>query len=196
MQNLTQHILTVNKNDRLKLKGHKSLVIWFTGLSGSGKSTIANQLESLLNQKGFHTYLLDGDNIRMGLNKDLSFSQDDRSENLRRVAEVAKLMADSGIITLAAFITPLESDRALVKSIIGEDIFCDIYVDTSLTECIKRDVKGLYKRALAGEVANFTGISAPFEVPVQSLMRISTEKTTPEDAAQYIYEEIKYKLAL
>lgn len=172
------------------------MVIWFTGLSGSGKSTIANQLEALLNQKGLHTYLLDGDNIRMGLNKDLSFSQEDRTENLRRVAEVAKLMADSGIITIAAFITPLEADRALVKAIIGEDNFCDIFVDTSLTECIRRDVKGLYKKALAGEIANFTGVSAPFETPLQSLIHITTEKTTPEDAAQAIYEAIRHKLTL
>jgi adenylylsulfate kinase len=196
MQNLTQQILTVSKNERLKLKGHKSLVIWFTGLSGSGKSTIANQLESLLNQNGLHTYLLDGDNIRMGLNKDLTFSQEDRSENIRRVAEVAKLMADSGIITIAAFITPLESDRKLVKAIIGEENFCDIYIETSLAECIKRDVKGLYKKALAGEISNFTGVSAPFEEPLHSLMRIATEKTSPENAAQYIYEEIKHKFTL
>jgi adenylyl-sulfate kinase len=150
----------------------------------------------LLNQKGLHTYLLDGDNIRMGLNKDLSFSQEDRTENLRRVAEVAKLMADSGIITIAAFITPLEADRALVKAIIDENNFCDIFVDTSLTECIRRDVKGLYKKALAGEIANFTGISAPFETPLQSLIHITTEKTTPEDAAQTIYEAIRHKLTL
>jgi adenylyl-sulfate kinase len=196
MQNLTQQILTVSKHERLKLKGHNSLVIWFTGLSGSGKSTIANQLESLLNQKGLHTYLLDGDNIRMGLNKDLTFSQEDRTENLRRVAEVAKLMADSGIITIAAFITPMEADRALVKAIIGEDNFCDIFVDTSLTECIKRDVKGLYKKALAGEITNFTGVSAPFETPLQSVIHITTEKTTPMDAAQTIYEAIRHNLTL
>jgi adenylyl-sulfate kinase len=186
MQNLTRQLLTVSKQERLQLKGHNSMVIWFTGLSGSGKSTIANQLEALLNQKGLHTYLLDGDNIRMGLNKDLSFSQEDRTENLRRVAEVAKLMADSGIITIAAFITP----------IIGEDNFCDIFVDTSLTECIRRDVKGLYKKALAGEIANFTGVSAPFETPLQSLIHITTEKITPEDAAQAIYEAIRHKLTL
>jgi adenylyl-sulfate kinase len=196
MQNLTQQILTVSKYERLKLKGHNSLVIWFTGLSGSGKSTIANQLEALLNQKGFHTYLLDGDNIRLGLNRDLTFSQEDRTENLRRVAEVAKLMADSGIITIAAFITPLEADRALVKAIIGDGNFFDIFVDTSLTECINRDVKGLYKKALTGAIANFTGVSAPFERPLKSFMRINTEKTTASQAAQSIFEEVVHKLTL
>jgi adenylylsulfate kinase len=196
MQNLTQQDLTVRLDQRLKLKGHKSLVIWFTGLSGSGKSTIANELDKLFNTNGLHTYILDGDNLRLGLNKDLTFTQEDRTENLRRVAEVAKIMTDAGIITIAAFITPLSSDRELVKDIIGIENFYDVFVDTSLEECMKRDVKGLYKKAQAGEIKNFTGISAPFEKPSNCHIRIETEKTNPEEAAMKIYEMVKHKLIL
>lgn len=196
MQNLIQQDLTVSPDQRSKLKGHKSLVIWFTGLSGSGKSTIANQLDKLFNHYGLHTYILDGDNLRLGLNKDLTFTQEDRTENIRRVAEVAKIMVDAGIITIAAFITPLSSDRDLVKNIIGIENFYDVFVDTSLEECMKRDVKGLYKKAQAGEIKNFTGISAPFEKPSNCRIRIETEKTKPEDAAMKIYGMVKHKLIL
>ena len=196
MQNLTHQDFTVNLDQRIKLKGHKPMVIWFTGLSGSGKSTIANQLDKLFFTNGLHTYILDGDNLRLGLNKDLNFTQEDRSENLRRVAEVAKLMTDAGLITIAAFITPLASDRALVKNIIGAENFYDVFVDTSLEECIKRDVKGLYKKAQLGEIKNFTGISAPFETPSNCKIWIRTELTDPEKAAKRIYEIVKHNLTL
>ena len=196
MQNLTKQELTIGTKERFKLKGHKSLVIWFTGLSGSGKSTIANHLDKLLHSYGLHTYVLDGDNLRLGLNKDLSFTQEDRTENLRRVAEVAKLMSDAGIITIAAFITPLETDRKLLRDIIGEENLWDVFIDTSLEECISRDIKGLYKKALAGAISNFTGISSPFEQPVNCLQHIETEKNSPEEAALKIYSAIKDRLIL
>jgi adenylylsulfate kinase len=196
MQNLTQQVLEISLKQRSEMKGHKSLVIWFTGLSGSGKSTIANELEKLFHTYGLHTYILDGDNLRLGLNKDLTFTQEDRSENLRRVAEVAKIMTDAGLIAIAAFITPLASDRALVKNIIGAENFYDVFVDTSLEECIKRDVKGLYKKAQLGEIKNFTGISAPFETPSNCKIWIKTEQTSPEEAAKRIYEIVKHNLTL
>ncbi len=196
MQNITHQVSEISLEQRSEMKGHKSLVIWFTGLSGSGKSTIANELEKLFHNDGFHTYILDGDNLRLGLNKDLTFSQEDRTENLRRVAEVAKLMTDAGIITIAAFITPLESDRKIVREIIGLENFYDVFVDTSLEECIKRDVKGLYKKALAGEISNFTGVSAPFERPMNCQLHIETENYTPEKAAIKIYDSIRHKLIL
>ena len=139
--------------------------MWFTGLSGSGKSTLANAVDDVLNSKKYNTYILDGDNIRMGLNKDLGFSPEDRKENIRRISETAKLFADSGKIVLTAFISPYLDDRDKAKALIGND-FVEIFVDTSIEECIKRDPKGLYKKAISGEIKNFTGISAPYESPV------------------------------
>jgi len=141
------------------------VVFWFTGLSGSGKSSIASGVERRLFLKGMQVYALDGDNIRTGLNKDLGFTREDRAENLRRIAEVAKLMLDAGMIVLAAFVSPLKSDREMVKLIIGAEHFVEVFVNTSLEECERRDVKGLYKKARLGEIANFTGISAPYEAP-------------------------------
>ena len=165
--NLTKHNFTVSRERRERVNGQKGMVLWFTGLSGSGKSTIANALDDELNKLGKKTYILDGDNIRMGLNKDLSFSPEDRKENIRRISEVAKLFADSGTIVLTAFISPYIADRQDARDLIGDD-FKEVFVDTDVEECIKRDPKGLYKRALAGEIKGFTGIDAPYEKPTKA----------------------------
>ena len=165
--NLTKHNFTVTRERREQVNGQKGMVLWFTGLSGSGKSTIANALDDELNKLGKKTYILDGDNIRMGLNKDLSFSPEDRKENIRRISEVAKLFADSGTIVLTAFISPYIADRQDARDLIGDD-FKEVFVDTDVEECIKRDPKGLYKRALAGEIKGFTGIDAPYQKPTKA----------------------------
>ena len=162
--NLTKHVFTVSREKREQICGHKGKVLWFTGLSGSGKSTLANALEDKLNSNNYSTYILDGDNVRLGLNKDLGFSPEDRKENIRRISEVAKLFADSGKIIITAFISPYANDRDEARRLIGED-FIEIFVNTPLEECIKRDSKGLYKRALNGEIKGFTGIDAPYEAP-------------------------------
>lgn len=166
-KNLTKHNFTVTRDRREKVNGQKGMVLWFTGLSGSGKSTIANALDDELNKLGKKTYILDGDNIRMGLNKDLSFSPEDRKENIRRISEVAKLFADSGTIVLTAFISPYILDRQAARDLIGED-FNEVFIGTDIEECIKRDPKGLYKKALAGEIKGFTGIDAPYEKPTNA----------------------------
>jgi adenylylsulfate kinase len=164
-KNLTKHNFTVSREQRETSGGHKGKVIWFTGLSGSGKSTVANALDEVLHKRGLKTYILDGDNVRMGLNKDLGFSPEDRKENIRRIAETAKLFADAGTIVLTAFISPYREDREFARTIIGEEDFVEVFVDTPLEECEKRDPKGLYKKARAGEIKGFTGIDAPYEKP-------------------------------
>ena len=165
--NLTKHNFTVTRERREGVNHQKGMVLWFTGLSGSGKSTIANALDDELNKLGKKTYILDGDNIRMGLNKDLTFSPEDRKENIRRISEVAKLFADSGTVVLTAFISPYVVDRQDARDLIGED-FNEVFIDTDIEECIKRDPKGLYKKALAGEIKGFTGIDAPYEKPTKA----------------------------
>jgi adenylylsulfate kinase len=184
----------LKKTDREQLHGHKSYLIWFTGLSGSGKSTLANQVEISLNKNGLSTYVLDGDNIRLGINKDLTFSKTDRKENIRRIGEIANLMLDAGVITLAAFISPYISDRHLVKEIVGHDNFIEIYVNTSLNECEKRDVKGLYKIARNGEIKNMTGISAPYQAPINPDIEIKTEGKSIENNVNQILEFLNKKL--
>jgi len=186
MNNIFKQDYKVTATDRRKKNGHNSYVIWLYGLSGSGKSTIANALEKSLFDEGKSTYVLDGDNIRMGINQNLGFTQEDRKENQRRVAEVTKLFIDAGIICIATFISPMRSDREMVKNIVGEENFIEVFVDTPLEECEKRDVKGLYKKARAGEIKNFTGISAPFEKPMNKVITIDTTQTTIEDAIQKI----------
>jgi adenylylsulfate kinase len=156
---------------------------------------LANLLEIELHENDFRTYLLDGDSLRLGLNKDLGFSAEDRSENIRRISEVSKLMLDAGLITIAAFVSPFEKDRAMVQAIIGAENYMEIFVDTSLDECMKRDVKGLYKKAVAGEIKEFTGISSPYEKPSNPTITISTEKQTPEEALTIIMETVLLKLA-
>jgi adenylylsulfate kinase len=163
--NVTWHDHTVSKDERAKLNGHKGAVLWFTGLSACGKSTVANTVDHLLHSKGKHSYVLDGDNIRMGLNKNLGFSAEDRTENIRRIGEVAKLFAHAGHFVLTAFISPYKADRDKVRAILGPGEFIEIYVNASLETCEKRDPKGLYKKARAGEIKGFTGISDPYEAP-------------------------------
>ena len=194
MKNIVQQDFNIQRAHRNEHKKHGSCVVWFTGLSGSGKSTIANEVEAALFKQGWHTYTLDGDNIRGGLNQDLGFSADDRRENQRRIAEVAKLFSDAGIITLAAFISPLEKDRKQVRDIIGTEQFVEIFVDTPLSECEKRDVKGLYKKARAGEIADFTGISAPYEAPTGADIRINTLEETLEASVERVVSFLIKKL--
>ncbi len=187
MNNIIPQKYTVGLKDRMQLKGHRPLVVWFTGLSGSGKSTLANIIEKKLVEMGIHVYPLDGDNIRGGLNNNLGFSEEDRTENLRRIAEVIKLFLDSGTVVLSAFISPLRSDRQMVAQIVGEVNFIEVFVNTSLEECERRDVKGLYKRARAGEIKNFTGIDAPYEAPLHPEVIINTEiETIDESAAKVV----------
>jgi len=172
----------VSKEDRRRLNGHGSCVLWFTGLSGSGKSTLATEVEKELYQRGVRTYVLDGDNIRHGLNRDLGFGKDDRKENIRRIGEVAKLFVDAGIVTLSAFISPYKEDRDMVRALFGQGEFIEIYVKCSIEECERRDPKGLYKKARRGEIRDFTGISAPYEEPVNPELVVETERETVEES--------------
>ncbi|WP_287812473.1 adenylyl-sulfate kinase [Pseudomonas sp.] len=184
--NLTTHAFTVNQSQRSTLKRQRPAVIWLTGLSGSGKSTIANALETALAGAGHHTYLLDGDNVRQGLCKDLGFSDVDRVENIRRIAEVANLFVDAGIITITAFISPFRQDRELAKQVIGDGNFIEVFVDTPLTECERRDPKGLYEKARRGFIKNFTGIDSAYEPPVQPKVIINTLIDDVEQAVSKI----------
>lgn len=177
MENIVKHSFKISKSDREKIKNQKALTIWMSGLSGSGKSTIANQLETFLNELGYHTYILDGDNTRLGLNKGLGFSEEDRVENIRRVAEVCKLMNDAGLIVICSFISPFEKNRTQARDIIGDN-FIEVFIDTDLQTCEMRDPKGLYKKARAGEIKDFTGISSPFETPSNAIV---LKNNTQED---------------
>ena len=180
----------VSADERQRLMNQKPKLIWFTGLSGSGKSTLAVQLEAALHAKGFKTYLLDGDNIRSGLNKDLSFTDDARVENIRRISEVCKLFLDAGVVLLSAFISPFQADREQVKGIVGAENYIEIFVDAPLEVCEQRDVKGLYKKARAGEVKNFTGISSPYEKPTSPDVVIETDKISVERSMEVLIEAI------
>jgi len=182
---------TVSKKDRAKIKNQKPCIVWLTGLSGSGKSTIANALEVKLHSLGYHTYLLDGDNVRHGLNKDLGFSEEDRVENIRRIAEVAKLFMDSGNITITAFISPFVADRELARGLVEKDEFVEVFVDTSLAICEQRDPKGLYKRARKGEIKNFTGIDSPYERPTKAEINLKNDKMPVEESVKIIIEYLK-----
>ena len=184
--NISWHEMSINKKTRSELNSQKPCVVWFTGLSGSGKSTIANILEQKLHTAGKRTYLLDGDNVRHGLNKDLGFTDTDRVENIRRVAEVSKLMVDAGLITLVSFISPFKSERQMAKDLLSSDEFFEIFVSTSLEECEKRDPKGLYKKARAGELKNFTGIDSSYEEPENPDLVLDTNSTNAEELADQI----------
>jgi adenylylsulfate kinase len=186
----------VSQAQRQELLRQKAKLIWFTGLSGSGKSTLAVQLEAVLHAKGFKTYLLDGDNIRAGVNKDLSFTDADRIENIRRIGEVSKLMLDSGIIVLSAFISPFQSDRDQVKKIVGAENYIEVFVDTPLEVCEQRDVKGLYKKARAGEIKNFTGIDSAYEIPASPDIIIQTHVLSVNDSLDLLLSAVEKKIAL
>jgi len=192
--NITKHTYKITKSSREQQHGHKTYLIWFTGLSGSGKSTLANLVEIALHKKGLSTYILDGDNIRQGINKDLSFAPEDRTENIRRIAEISNLMLDAGILTLAAFISPYIKDREGIQKIVKAENFIEIYVNTSLEECERRDVKGLYKKARTGEVKNMTGIFAPYEAPVNPDLEVITDGHSIEESVKTILEFITLKL--
>lgn len=194
MANLFKQNYQIEATHRQKLKGHRPLTLWFTGLSGSGKSTIANALEQKLYDEGIHTYTLDGDNIRLGINANLTFSPEDRAENLRRVAEVAKLMNDAGLVVLAAFVSPYRKDREKVKNIVGIDNFVEIYVNTPLETCEARDIKGLYAKARKGEIQNFTGVNAPYEPPLNSDISIDTSKESIETSVATLWEQLKNRI--
>ena len=176
----------VNAEKRAEINGHQSTVLWFTGLSGSGKSTVANALEQALVARGMHTYLLDGDNVRHGLCADLGFSEADRTENLRRVGAVAGLMVDAGLLVLSAFISPYRSQRELVQSLVPAGKFLEIHIATPLAVCEQRDVKGLYKKARAGEISQFTGISDPYEAPLAPDLVLNTAESSLEQSVEQL----------
>ena len=184
--NVTWHDHRVTKEERCKQNGHKGAVLWFTGLSGSGKSTIANTVDHKLFEMGKHTFVLDGDNIRMGLNKNLGFSPEDRTENIRRIGEVSKLYTDAGILVMTAFISPYREDRDQVREIMGDGEFIEVYVKASLETCEGRDPKGLYKKARAGEIKGFTGIDAPYEEPEKAELVLDSDGKGIDDLADEV----------
>lgn len=195
-KNIVPHGHKISMNDRRELLAQNSKIIWFTGLSGSGKSTIAGRVEEMLNERGFLTYILDGDNIRNGLNKNLGFSDEDRTENIRRTGEVAKLFLDAGVIVIAAFISPFRSDRDMVRSLVSKGDFIEIFINCPLEICELRDPKGLYKKARAGEIKDFTGIDSPFEIPNRPDIEIRSDQMGVEQAAEKIIRLIKPKIEL
>jgi bifunctional enzyme CysN/CysC len=191
--NIHWQAVDIHKAARAGLKGQKPFVLWFTGLSGAGKSSIANLVEKKLHSLGRHTYLLDGDNVRHGLNRDLGFTDADRVENIRRVSETAKLMVDAGMIVLVSFISPFRSEREMARRMVEDGEFLEVFIDTPLEECERRDVKGLYKKARAGEIKNFTGIDSPYERPDDAEVIIDGAKETAEEAALVIVQELERK---
>lgn len=186
MKNIVRHDFHLDRQRRAQHKGHKGLVIWFTGLSGSGKSTLANALEQRLHQDGIHTYTLDGDNIRMGLNGDLGFAPEDRTENIRRIGHVADLMCDAGLVVLSAFVSPYREDRNAIKDIVGSNYFVEVFVDTPLEVCEARDVKGLYAKAREGLIKDFTGVNAPYEAPIAADLVLDTSIVDIDKATQQL----------
>lgn len=195
-ENIVPHTFNITREKRNLRNNHPSFVIWFTGLSGSGKSTIASMVEKELFENNIQTFSLDGDNVRTRLNSDLNFSAEDRNENLRRIAEVAKLFVDGGIVVIASFVSPMVSDRDYVKSIIGKEDFIEIFVNTSLEECERRDVKGLYKKAREGKIPNFTGISAPYEEPKEADLEIQTENEEIQLSVNKVLEFLREKFEI
>jgi adenylylsulfate kinase len=194
--NTLKYNYKTSKSHRESLHGHNAYLIWFTGLSGSGKSTLANLIEIALHKNKISTYILDGDNIRQGINKDLTFTPADRTENIRRVGEISNLMLEAGVLTLATFVSPYIQDREGVKQIVGADNFIEIYVNTSIKECERRDVKGLYNKARNGKIKNMTGISSPYEAPVNPDLEVFTEDQSIEDSVQFILKFLNQKLKI
>jgi len=195
-KHIIPHSFYVDRKKREELNNHPSFLIWFTGLSGSGKSTIASRLEEELFNRGYHTYILDGDNVRSGLNSDLDFTDKGRVENIRRIGEVANLFVDAGIIVMASFISPFRQERELVKNRVGTAHFFEVFVDCPIEECETRDVKGLYKKARAGEIPDFTGISSPYEIPESPDIVIDTSKNTVDKAVQKLIYKLAERFAL
>jgi adenylylsulfate kinase len=195
-ENIIRQNYEVSQLERNQANKHKSFLIWFTGLSGSGKSTIANALEHKLHHQGIKTYVLDGDNIRLGINKDLSFSAEDRSENMRRIAEIAKLFIDAGVVVMGAFVSPYKKDRKSIEYVVGNNNFVEVFVNTSLEACELRDVKGLYAKARKGEIKDFTGINAPYEAPENPDIEVVTDNMTVKEAVDKIYPVIIKKLKI
>ncbi len=183
----------IDRSMRGEVKGHRSFVMWFTGLSGSGKSTVANAVEKVLYERKKHTYILDGDNVRGGLNADLDFSDQGREENIRRIGEVSNLMVDAGLIVLTAFVSPFKADRNKVRRTVGKDSFIEIFVDCPLEVCEQRDVKGLYKKARAGEIPDFTGITSPFEAPESPDIHLHTDKEDLEASVSKVLDYLESK---
>ena len=184
--NIVWHPQKVIRSDRAFIKNQSPCLLWFTGLSGSGKSTIANALDVELLERGYHTFLLDGDNVRHGLNKDLGFSDEDRTENIRRIGEVGKLFSDAGLIVLSAFISPFASDRRMVRNLLPAGEYIEVFVETPLHICEKRDPKGLYEKARAGEIKHFTGIDSPYEAPVNPEVRLDTSRLSVEECVNQL----------
>jgi adenylylsulfate kinase len=196
LSHLIQQAFTITQTDYEKRNGHQGLVIWLTGLSGSGKSTIANELNTRLFHQNRHSVILDGDNTRLGINHDLSFTDSDRTENNRRVAEIAKLFMESGNIAICSFISPFQKDRDLSKQIIGKQNFFEVFVNCSLETCEARDVKGMYKQARKGELESFTGISSPYEIPTNPQLIVQTEQLNLEQSVELLLESIKERIKL
>ncbi len=194
MENIIPHDHTITQIDRVARSGFKPVLIWFTGLSGSGKSTLAGSLEVHLHNQGVPTYILDGDNIRSGLNKDLDFSEESRKENIRRISEVSKLFLDAGTIILTAFISPYRSDRQAARELIGEENFYEVFVECPIDVCEERDVKGLYAKARRGEIKNFTGIDSPFEEPDNPTIKVNTATDSLDDCVRQLINKIVPKL--
>jgi adenylylsulfate kinase len=194
--NIVWHHASVTREKREQLNGHKSFILWFTGLSGAGKSTLAHRVEELLFERGCRTYVFDGDNVRHGLCSDLAFSKEDRRENIRRIGEMSKLFIDAGVIALTAFISPFRRDRQMVRSLVGEGDFIEVYCDASVEVCENRDVKGLYKRARLGEIPDFTGISSPYEAPENPEITLHSGVDSLDDCAHRVlrYLENKQKI--
>ena len=195
-ENIYPSDFKIKQKDRLKVMNQRPALIWFTGLSGSGKSTLANGTEVGLHRLGFKTYLLDGDNIRCGLNSDLKFSHEDRVENIRRIAEVSKLMMDAGLIVIAAFITPFEKDRKMIQTMVGQENYLEVFVDCPLEACERRDVKGLYEKARKGFIDNFTGINSPYEEPSNPFMQIKSDEERTAVSVGRILKALENKLKL
>lgn len=189
--NLTWHVGEVDRDKRAAAHGHRGAILWFTGLSGSGKSTIGHRVERMLIERGAFAYVLDGDNIRHGLNSDLGFSPEDRVENIRRIGEVARLFADAGALVISAFISPYRKDRERVRALMGEGEFVEVFVDTPLEICEARDPKGLYKKARAGEISNFTGLDAPYEAPDNPEVHLKTEGLSVDQAAAAVIDYLE-----
>jgi bifunctional enzyme CysN/CysC len=189
--NVHRQAMDVSKSSRSLLKGHRPAILWFTGLSGAGKSTIANLVERRLADMGAHTYALDGDNIRQGLNKDLGFTDEDRIENIRRIGEVARLFVDAGLIVTASFISPFRAERDMIRGLVEKSEFFEVFVDAPLELAEKRDPKGLYKKARAGQIRNFTGIDSPYEPPLRPDLRLDTSSATPEALAELVLDHLR-----